>query len=83
MVSTLSTIAPNGQIPEFTGSRLDLSSPNFIARLFYLNKMEKNDNVVQQKHKHVMFREKIFEKLHASHQRWKKQMFRHNPLKIN
>ena len=32
----------------------------------------------QKKHKHFVFREKIFEKLHASYQSWKKQMFRCN-----
>ena len=35
------------------------------------------------KHTNVVFREKIFEKLHASYKSWKKQMFRYNLLKFN
>ena len=35
------------------------------------------------KHKIVVFREKMFENLHASHQSWKKQMFQYNPLKFD
>ena len=31
---TLSKIASNGQIWEFTGSRVDHSAPNYVARLF-------------------------------------------------
>ena len=31
---TLSKIAPNGQIWDFTGSRYDGSAPNYVARLF-------------------------------------------------
>ena len=55
---TLSKIAPNGQIWEFTGSRMDHSSPNYVARLFYVKQIEKNDNLIQQKRKNVDFREK-------------------------
>ena len=63
---TLSKIAPNGQIWEFTGSRMDHSAPNYVARLLYFEKNQKNDNMVQKKHKNVDFRQKkIFEKLHA------------------
>ena len=35
---TLSKIAPNGQIWEFTGSRMDHSAPNYVARLFCFKK---------------------------------------------
>ena len=31
---TLSKIAPNGQIRDFTGSPYDGSAPNYVARLF-------------------------------------------------
>ena len=48
LVPTLFKIAPNGQISEFTGSRLDQSSPNIIARLFYFKQIKKNDNTVKQ-----------------------------------
>ena len=55
---TLSKIAPNGQIWDFSGSYYDGSAPNYVARLFYLKKIKKNDNMVQKKIKNVDFREK-------------------------
>ena len=58
MVPKLSKIARNGQISEFTGSRLDQSKRNFKARLFQLEKMPKNDNMIQKKHESVVFFEK-------------------------
>ena len=40
--------------------------------------------MVEQKHKYVVVREKIFEKLHASNQSWKKkQIFQYNLLTLN
>ena len=36
--TTLSKIAPNGQIWEFMGSRMDHSAPNYVARLFLCQK---------------------------------------------
>ena len=69
---TLSKIAPNGQIWEFTGSRMDHSSPNYVARLFYFKKIKKNDNTDQKNTNMLIFVKNIFEKLHASHQSWKK-----------
>ena len=62
---TLSKIAPNGQIWDFTGSRYDGSAPNYVARLFYFEKIKKNDNMVQKNSKMLIFVKKIFEKLHA------------------
>ena len=38
---TLSKIAPNGQIREFTGSRMDHSAPNYVASLFISKKWRK------------------------------------------
>ena len=55
---TLSKIAPNGQIWEFTGSRMDQSSPNYVARLFYFEKIRKNDYMVQKNTKLLIFVEK-------------------------
>ena len=52
---TLSKIAPNGQIWEFTGSRMDHSAPNYVARLFYFEKIKKNDNMVQKNSKMLIF----------------------------
>ena len=54
MVPTLSKIAPNGQIWEITGSRMDHSSPNYVVRLFYFKKMKKNDYMVQ-KNTNILF----------------------------
>ena len=34
---------------------MDHSSPNYVARLFYFKKMEKNDDVVQQNSKMLVF----------------------------
>ena len=39
--------------------------PNYVARLFYLEKIKKNDNMVQKNTKMLIFVKKIFEKLHA------------------
>ena len=62
---TLSKTSPNGQIWDFTGSRYDGSAPNYIARLFYCEKIKKNGNMVQKNTKKLIFVKKIFEKLHA------------------
>ena len=53
--STLSKITPNGQIWEFTGSRMDHSAPNYVARLFYLKKIKKNGNMVQKSSNMMIF----------------------------
>ena len=42
-------------------------------RVFFNPKNDKKSQYGQKKQKNVDFREKIFEKLHASHQSWKKQ----------
>ena len=55
---TLSKIAPNGQIWDFTGSRMDQSSPNYVACLFYFKKIKKKWQHGPKKHKNVDFREK-------------------------
>ena len=52
---TLSKLAPNGQIREFTGSRMDHSAPNYVARLFYFKKIEKNDNMVKKNTNMLIF----------------------------
>ena len=52
---TLSKIAPNGQIWDFTGSRYDGSAPNYVARLFHVEKIKKNDNMVQKNSKMLIF----------------------------
>ena len=52
---TLSKIAPNGQIRDFTGSRYDGSAPNYVARLFGLKKIKKNHNMDQTKSKMLIF----------------------------
>ena len=57
MVPALSKIAPNGQILDFTGSRMDHSSPNYVARLFYFEKKEEKWQYGPKKHKHVDFGE--------------------------
>ena len=57
---TLSKIAPNGQIWEFTGSLMDHSSPNYVARLFYFEKIKKNDNMVQKNTNMLLFVKKSF-----------------------
>ena len=53
--TTLSKIAPNGQIWEFKGSRMDHSSPNYVARLFYFEKIKTNDNMVQKNRNMLIF----------------------------
>jgi len=52
---TLSKIAPHGQIREFTGSRMEQSSPNYVARLFYFEKIKKNDNMAQKNTQMLIF----------------------------
>ena len=52
---TLSKIAPNGQIWDFTGSPYDGSAPNYVARLFYFEKIKKNDNMVQKNTNMLIF----------------------------
>ena len=63
MVPTLSKIAPNGQIWEFTGSRMDHSSPNYVARLFYFEKIKTNDKIVQKKTNMLIFLKTMFENI--------------------
>ena len=67
--------SPNSQISEFMGWFLDQSSPNFNARLFYFEKILENDKMVEKNTNMLFFVKQIFEKLHASHQSWKKQFF--------
>ena len=64
-----------------------LSYGPFGAKLrcafFYFEKIKKHDNIVKQNTNMLIFVKQIFEKLHASHQSWKKQKFQYTPLKIN
>ena len=52
---TFSKITPNGQIWDFTGSRYDSSAPNYVARLFYFEKIKTNYNMAQKNSKMLMF----------------------------
>ena len=64
-----------------------LSYGPFVAKLhcasFLIRKNEEKSQYGRQKTQTCCFSWKqIFEKLHASHQSWKKQMFQYNPLTI-
>ena len=64
-----------------------LSYTPFVAKLrcasFLIRKNQETWQYGPTKLKNVDFPEKIFEKLHASHQSWKKQKFKSNLLKFD
>ena len=57
LVRTSSENARNGVRSEFTGWKLDSSSQHFNARFFHNEKRWTNDNMIEKKRDHVVFRE--------------------------
>ena len=82
LVLTLSKIARNGQIWEFTGSHMDHSSPNYVA-LFLFPKTQEKLQYGPKKHKHVDFREKKSLRSYMPNTKVGKKILQYNPLKID
>ena len=57
-----------------------LSFSKFQCACFWFEKMRKHDKMVEKTQTCRFVVKKIFEKLHASYQRWKKKIFRYNCL---